>query len=188
MPEFVSQRRRWLNGAFFAAVYSLIHFRQVWYTDHSIARKVLLHIEFVYQFVSLMFTYFSLVSSRLDSISILFSLTIGVKANFYLTFYFIAGSLSDPKIDPFGHHIGLYIFVVLRFTCVLLICTQFILSMGNRPQGFVTPSSPLRKLPSTNSVPQSQENVHVVHDNLLAHHGLHHLCSPLHRRAPAEGS
>ena len=116
VPEFISQRRRWLNGAFFAAVYSLVHFRQIWTTDHSIIRKVLLHIEFLYQFVSLLFTFFSL-------------------ANFYLTFYFIAGSLADPTIDPFGHHIGKVIFVVLRYACVLLICLQFILSMGNRPQG-----------------------------------------------------
>jgi chitin synthase len=63
-----------------------------------------------------MFTYFSL-------------------ANFYLTFYFVAGSLGDPKLDPFGHGIGKIIFVVLRYSCVLLICMQFILSMGNRPQG-----------------------------------------------------
>lgn len=116
IPEFVSQRRRWLNGAFFAAVYSLLHFRQIWNTDHTIWRKILLHIEFVYQFISLMFTYFSL-------------------ANFYLTFYFIAGSLGDPKLDPFGHGIGKIIFVILRYACVLLICMQFILSMGNRPQG-----------------------------------------------------
>ena len=61
VPEFISQRRRWLNGAFFAAVYSLVHFKQIWITDHTIWRKVLLHIEFVYQFVSLAFTYFSLV-------------------------------------------------------------------------------------------------------------------------------
>ena len=116
VPEFISQRRRWLNGAFFAAVYSLTHFRQIWRTDHTITRKVLLHVEFVYQFISLLFTFFSL-------------------ANFYLTFYFIAGSLADPKIDPFGHHIGKYIFTILRYACVLLICLQFILSMGNRPQG-----------------------------------------------------
>ena len=116
VPEFVSQRRRWLNGAFFAAVYSLIHFRQIWQTDHTIVRKVLLHVEFVYQFISLLFTYFSL-------------------ANFYLTFYFIAGSLSDPTNDPFGHGIGKIIFVILRYTCVLLICLQFLISMGNRPQG-----------------------------------------------------
>ena len=62
VPEFISQRRRWLNGAFFAAVYSLVHFRQIWVTDHTLMRKILLHIEFVYQFVSLAFTYFSLVT------------------------------------------------------------------------------------------------------------------------------
>lgn len=56
-------------------------------------------------------------------------------ANFYLTFYFIAGSLADEKLDPFGHHIGAFLFAVLRYACVLLICVQFILSMGNRPQG-----------------------------------------------------
>ena len=61
VPEFISQRRRWLNGAFFAAVYSLVHFKQIWFTEHTKMRKVLLHIEFVYQFVSLCFTYFSLV-------------------------------------------------------------------------------------------------------------------------------
>ncbi|KAI5792856.1 putative chitin synthase [Pyronema domesticum] len=116
VPEFVSQRRRWLNGAFFAAIYSLVHFRQVWKTDHTVFRKILLHLEFFYQFVSLGFTFFSL-------------------ANFYLMFYFIAGSLSDPTLDPFGHGWGGRIFVVLRFVCILLICTQFILCMGNRPQG-----------------------------------------------------
>ncbi|KAF4987913.1 hypothetical protein FDECE_15254 [Fusarium decemcellulare] len=116
VPEFISQRRRWLNGAFFAAVYSLIHFKQVWQTDHTIARKVLLHIEFFYQFIQVLFTFFSL-------------------ANFYLTFYFVAGGLTDPKIDPFGHNIATVIFHILRYACVLLISTQFILSLGNRPQG-----------------------------------------------------
>ncbi|KAL2356600.1 chitin synthase, class II [Cryomyces antarcticus] len=116
VPEFISQRRRWLNGAFFAAVYSLLHFRQIWSTDHTLPRKILLHVEFLYQFVSLLFTYFSL-------------------ANFYLTFYFIAGSLADPLVDPFGHGIGNVFFVILRYSCTLLICMQFILSMGNRPQG-----------------------------------------------------
>ncbi|KAI1848170.1 hypothetical protein JX266_005883 [Neoarthrinium moseri] len=116
VPEFISQRRRWLNGAFFAAVYSLVHFKQLWQTDHTIARKVLLHIEFFYQLLQLLFTYFSL-------------------ANFYLTFYFVSGGLADPSADPFGHNIGLYIFTILRYACVLLISMQFIISLGNRPQG-----------------------------------------------------
>ncbi|KAI2792202.1 Chitin synthase A [Penicillium oxalicum] len=116
VPEFISQRRRWLNGAFFAAVYSIFNFKQIWKTDHSVARKILLHIEFVYQFLNLLFTYFGL-------------------ANFYLAFYFIAGSLTDEKMDPFGHNMGKYIFIVLRYACVLIMCLQFIISLGNRPQG-----------------------------------------------------
>ncbi|GAB7354273.1 hypothetical protein MBLNU459_g4801t2 [Dothideomycetes sp. NU459] len=118
VPEFISQRRRWLNGAFFAAVYSLLHFRQIWKTSHSVPRKVLLHIEFVYQFVQLLFTFFSL-------------------GNFYLVFYFVAGSLSDPKVDPTGSKVNFckYVFVILRYALVLVIAMNFILSMGNRPQG-----------------------------------------------------
>ncbi|KAI7369941.1 Chitin synthase, partial [Hortaea werneckii] len=116
VPEFISQRRRWLNGAFFAAVYGLLHFKQVWMTDHTLGRKFLLHIEFIYQFIQLLFTFFSL-------------------GNFYLTFYFVAGSLADDKIDPFGHNVGRGIFIFLRYCCVLCIMMQFVLSMGNRPQG-----------------------------------------------------
>lgn len=59
-----------------------------------------------------------------------------MQANFYLAFFFIAGSLSDDKIDPFGHNVGKYIFIVLRYACILVMCLQFILSMGNRPQGY----------------------------------------------------
>ena len=62
VPEFISQRRRWLNGAFFAAVYSIVNGKQLWKTDHSLPRKILLQIEAVYQFVQLLFTYFGLVS------------------------------------------------------------------------------------------------------------------------------
>ncbi|KAF4125387.1 chitin synthase [Geosmithia morbida] len=116
IPEFISQRRRWLNGAFFAAVYSIVQFRQILGTDHTLARKVLLMMEEVYQTLQLLFTYFSL-------------------ANFYLTFYFISGGLADPEVDPFGHGIGKVIFIILRFMCILCICSQFILSLGNRPQG-----------------------------------------------------
>lgn len=47
----------------------------------------------------------------------------------------MAGGLADKKVDPFGHGIGAVLFIILKFTCVLLICSQFILSLGNRPQG-----------------------------------------------------
>lgn len=57
IPEFLSQRRRWINGAFFAALYALRHFNSIWLTDHSFSRKFFLHVEFIYQFVSLLFSF-----------------------------------------------------------------------------------------------------------------------------------
>lgn len=97
-------------------MYSLVHFKQLLATDHTIPRKALLLIESFYQLVQLLFTYFSL-------------------ANFYLTFYFVAGGLADPLVDPFPHNLAKYIFYILRYVLVLVICTQFVLSLGNRPQG-----------------------------------------------------
>ena len=57
------------------------------------------------------------------------------EGNFYLTFYFVCSSLSDPTVDPFGGGWADRIFTFLRYLCILLITSQFILSMGNRPQG-----------------------------------------------------
>ncbi|ODQ63272.1 hypothetical protein NADFUDRAFT_75916 [Nadsonia fulvescens var. elongata DSM 6958] len=112
VPEFISQRRRWLNGAFFAAVYAQTHFRQIFATEHSVARKFLLLIEFFYQFILLLFTFFSL-------------------ANFYLAFHFVAGSLAtDHKSSP-----GYIIYSIMEYFCVGTIVGQFIISLGNRPQG-----------------------------------------------------
>jgi len=113
VPEFISQRRRWLNGALFAAVYSLVHWGQVWSsTEHSFGRKLLLSFEFVYQLVSLLFSFFGL-------------------ANFYISFYFITASMG--LLEPFTK-VGPIIFFILQMTYVLLIASTFVLSLGNRPQ------------------------------------------------------
>ncbi|ANB12885.1 chitin synthase CHS2 [Sugiyamaella lignohabitans] len=116
IPEFISQRRRWLNGALFAAIYSLTHFRQVWKTDHSFTRKFFLHVEFLYQFIQLIFTFFSL-------------------ANYYLAFYFVAGSLagSQPVVIP--NNGAEYIFLIFKYILISVIAALFVLSLGNRPQG-----------------------------------------------------
>ena len=64
MAEFILQRRRWLNGSFFAAVYALAHFYQIGRSDHSFIRKLMFFIEFVYQFINLLFAWFAIVSLR----------------------------------------------------------------------------------------------------------------------------
>jgi chitin synthase len=64
LPEFISQRRRWLNGSFFAGVYGLIHFRKIWNSGHGFSRTLLLMIEGVYNVISLIFGWFSVVSDK----------------------------------------------------------------------------------------------------------------------------
>lgn len=110
VAEFLSQRRRWINGAFFAALYSLKNFRKVWYTDHSFARKFWLHVEFVYQIVVLIFSFFSL-------------------SNFYLTFYFLTGSVIN---DVNG---GFWMFTIFNYLCICVLTSLFVVSIGNRPHG-----------------------------------------------------
>ena len=61
MTEFILQRRRWLNGSFFAAVYALAHFYQIYRSDHSTIRKLMFLVEFTYQGFNMLFAWFAIV-------------------------------------------------------------------------------------------------------------------------------
>lgn len=63
LPEFISQRRRWLNGSFFAATYAIAHVGQVLRSGHSMTRKIVLMVETVYNIINLVFAWFSIVSN-----------------------------------------------------------------------------------------------------------------------------
>ncbi len=65
VPELVSQRRRWLNGSFFAAIHSTVKFHYIYRSSHSFARKFGIHVELVYQTFNLIFSWFALVRSSL---------------------------------------------------------------------------------------------------------------------------
>ncbi|OCF57019.1 chitin synthase [Kwoniella mangroviensis CBS 10435] len=113
IPEFIAQRRRWLNGSFFAAVYSLIHVAQIWRSDHSLLRKLALMLEFAYNALNLLFSWFSL-------------------ANFYIFFVILTRALEGdafniPRIDILNS-IAQYGYLGALVAC-------FIFGMGNRPQG-----------------------------------------------------
>jgi len=83
MPEFISQRRRWLNGSFFAAVYATYNWSKVYQTNHSSGRKLVLTIEYIYNLINLIFSWFNI-------------------ANFYLTFYFLTKTVIDTEGNLFG--------------------------------------------------------------------------------------
>ncbi|KAJ9499347.1 Chitin synthase, class 2 [Exophiala xenobiotica] len=113
IPEFVLQRRRWLNGSFFAAVYAVTHVYQLWRSDHSAIRKLMFLIEFMYQTINMLFAWFAI-------------------GNFFLVFRLLTASLGSP--GPLGTA-GTILGVVFEFVYLGTLLYCFILSMGNRPTG-----------------------------------------------------
>jgi chitin synthase len=111
MADFILQRRRWLNGSFFAAVYSLAHSFDIFRSDHSFLRKTMFFVEFFYQTVSMLFAWFAL-------------------GNFFLVFRILTSSLAT-EIGT----VGKVLFVVFEWLYIGVLITCFILSLGNRPQG-----------------------------------------------------
>lgn len=118
VDEFISQRRRWLNGSFFAGVYALWHWRKVWGSDHSIMRKLAFIFENLYTTYNMLFSWFAL-------------------GNFYLTFFILTNALGSDSLDPkpFSADAANIIHTVLNYIYVILLIVQFIMALGNRPQG-----------------------------------------------------
>ncbi|RXW18195.1 hypothetical protein EST38_g7654 [Candolleomyces aberdarensis] len=113
VPELISQRRRWLNGSFFAAVHSVVHFHYLYRSSHSFMRKFWIHVEMFYQVFNLIFAWFSL-------------------ANYYIAFAILCKAMED---ETFGLK-GINIFnIIINYVYVGLLLMCFILSLGNRPQG-----------------------------------------------------
>ena len=112
MAEFILQRRRWLNGSFFAAVYAIAHFYQINRSDHSFLRKFMLFIEFIYQTINMLFAWFGI-------------------GNFFLVFRILTFGLDG--ILP--GKAGLVLALIFQGLYIAIIVTCFILALGNRPQG-----------------------------------------------------
>ncbi|GLI76250.1 chitin synthase, class 3 [Penicillium ochrochloron] len=60
LAEFLSQRRRWLNGSFAASLYATIHFGRIYKSGHNPIRLFLFHIQLIYNIAQLVMTWFSL--------------------------------------------------------------------------------------------------------------------------------
>ena len=113
MADFILQRRRWLNGSFFAAVYALSHFGSIFRSHHSALRKLAFMIEFLYQTLSMLFAWFAI-------------------GNFFLVFRILTTGLSSPQLLGTA---GLVMSVVFEWLYLATLVTCFVLALGNRPQG-----------------------------------------------------
>ncbi|KAH9929752.1 uncharacterized protein B0H18DRAFT_1117301 [Fomitopsis serialis] len=121
VPEFISQRRRWLNGSLFATVHSTVFFWRIWTSGQNPIRMLLLQIEFIYNAVQLLFTWTSL-------------------ANFYLAFYFLvssatSGNGSEDAFFFLNKGAGVQVFEAFLKLYIALIFVIVVCSLGNRPQG-----------------------------------------------------
>ncbi|KAK9465692.1 chitin synthase-domain-containing protein [Lipomyces arxii] len=113
LQELIQQRRRWLNGSFFAALYSLTHAFNIWRSNHSFLRKIMLNVEFLYQLFSMLFSWFAV-------------------GNFFLVFRLLTTSLGAANLhfSP-----GLTLGVILEWFYIAALASCFVLAFGNRPQG-----------------------------------------------------
>ena len=110
IPELISQRRRWLNGSFFAAIHSVTHFYNIYRSSHTILRKIWLHIEMIYQLVNLIFSWFAI-------------------GNYFIVFRVLSSSMEDAESKLKALN------VILEFLYIALLALSFLQAMGNRPQG-----------------------------------------------------
>lgn len=113
VPDLIAQRRRWLNGSFFAGIHSTYHFGYIYRSDHSFMRKLWLHVELFYQTYNMLFAWFSL-------------------GNWYIIMYILTTSMEDASFGLKGIH---YFNRVVQYYYVALLLCCFILALGNRPQG-----------------------------------------------------
>ncbi|KAL5485273.1 hypothetical protein ACEPAI_7915 [Sanghuangporus weigelae] len=112
LPEFIAQRRRWLNGSFFASIYAIAHAAQIIRSGHSTGRKFMLMIETAYNIINLVFAWFAL-------------------GNFYLFFNIVSSSLEDPA---FGFEGISYFNSIIQYAYASIVIGCFLFSMGNRPR------------------------------------------------------
>lgn len=110
VPEFILQRRRWLNGSFFAAVYSFCHIHRIWTSGHNILRKLWFTIEFVYLFFNTLLSWFSL-------------------SSFFLVFRILTLSIATTYHTVFG-----ILSVIFLWLYGVSVFSTFILSLGNKPK------------------------------------------------------
>ncbi|KAL8646294.1 MAG: hypothetical protein Q9210_006220, partial [Variospora velana] len=121
-PEFIGQRRRWLNGSFAASIYALMHFNRMYKSSHNLVRMFFFHVQLLYNIMSVLLAWFSL-------------------AAFYLTTTVIMELVGNPNPDskvagfPFGSTVTPIINTVLKYIYLAFVLLQFILALGNRPKG-----------------------------------------------------
>jgi chitin synthase len=138
LATLLKQRRRWLNGSFFAGLFSLIHFWKLMKTKHSLLRKIGFFVQFIYMLTNTLVTWFLLsaltvaatvqiFSVEMDDIIIMDTTIMygkymhNVFAGLYLLNIIAVFFVSLRKVNPVKYSY-IYKFIGFIFT-VLLVCS-----------------------------------------------------------------
>lgn len=120
VAEFISQRRRWLNGSFFASLHATLNFWKIWTSGHGFLRKIVLQFEFIYNAIQMVFSWVAL-------------------ANFYLSFFFLVQSATttgpNDAFNFLATGAGTKVFEIILKVYIAILLISLICSLGNRPQG-----------------------------------------------------
>ena len=124
--EFISQRRRWLNGSFAASLYSLMHFGRMYKSGHNLIRMFFFHVQLIYNVLNVIFTWFSLSSYWLTTTVIMDLVGTPVTSS---------ATTAEHHGWPFGDTVTPVFNSVLKYIYLAFVILQFILALGNRPKG-----------------------------------------------------
>lgn len=122
-PEFIGQRRRWLNGSFAASIYSLVHFARFYKSGHNLLRMFFFHIQMMYNLASVTLSWFALSAYWLTT-KVIMDIVGGSP-----------DSSNDEDAFPFGNTATPIVNTVLEYIYIAFLLLQFILALGNRPKG-----------------------------------------------------
>ncbi|KFX92150.1 hypothetical protein V490_05541 [Pseudogymnoascus sp. VKM F-3557] len=125
-PEFIGQRRRWLNGSFAASVYSVMHFGRMYKSGHNLVRMFFFHIQLLYNIFTVILTWFSLASYWLTTTVIMDLVGLPEPAS---------GTGAEHHGWPFGDTATPIINTILKYLYLGCLVMQFVLALGNRPKG-----------------------------------------------------
>ncbi|CAM1502291.1 Fc.00g042750.m01.CDS01 [Cosmosporella sp. VM-42] len=118
--DFINQRRRWLNGAFFSTLYVLIRLSLLFKSGHSWPRKILFCIPVLHSALALVLAWFLL-------------------SGFLLATFTINSIFGDPPDGtpvegfPFGK-VTPIVNAVIQIVYVTTILFQFLPALGSRPR------------------------------------------------------
>ncbi|KAL1878001.1 Chitin synthase, class 3 [Diaporthe australafricana] len=121
--DFINQRRRWLNGAFFATLYSLHMVTRIWASGHSRLRIPFLFLQLFHNTLAFILAWFSL-------------------SGYLLTVFIVNDITGDPPPDakaegfPLGRATPI-VNAVIQVVYILAVVFQFLLALGSRPKGQV---------------------------------------------------